>query len=474
MASFYGNIKNNSRASFIFDKIYPSRNAMDDALNAQDENGTYLGDGIFVNRYILIDYNFDINTKTFVNRYDKDTLIENNIYKANREIDADRYGANYDSTVWMKIYADNQERYIMIAELNAASPTFELLPDAPSEQNGEPHFDLRYSDELNYKYHVPKNWDFILNQYSPTANYSTTANENFYYEQDLENKSFNNTVDYPYFNKKGFSSITKTYVSTTAEGIYFNDTKSAVLYPEDEFIEIELTKDTYQKNKYYIQSTSGIFEKALNDYEINATYYMPSQKWENGEPKNIHKNDTKRLDIYLPSIGNAVSDLYDSLFGNPGDEGGERPFTKEQLYNFLDIEPYNNILPNDPISMTWAMEILKKYISELRYLSHGDNIIGYTNSINEYELSNEYVPEAVKINNNYYLLTSEQLNALQDYNEDTGYIIPVYRNNKSIGLQSDWTLNNEHAFGYIYNKPKVIDSNSIVLIWNSNTPSINE
>ena len=31
MASFYGNMKNNSRASFIFDKIYPTRKAMEDA-----------------------------------------------------------------------------------------------------------------------------------------------------------------------------------------------------------------------------------------------------------------------------------------------------------------------------------------------------------------------------------------------------------------------------------------------------------
>jgi hypothetical protein len=57
--------------------------------------------------------------------------------------------------------------------------------------------------------------------------------------------------------------------------------------------------------------------------------------------------------------------------------------------------------------MAWALDVLKKYISELRYLAHGDNIIGYTDSINGYAASTEYVPEAVRIHNNYYLLTDE-------------------------------------------------------------------
>jgi len=38
MASFYGNIKNNSRASFIFDRFYPSRTAMEKALREDRDN----------------------------------------------------------------------------------------------------------------------------------------------------------------------------------------------------------------------------------------------------------------------------------------------------------------------------------------------------------------------------------------------------------------------------------------------------
>jgi len=60
MASFYGNMKNNSRASFIFDKIYPTRKAMEDALIAKDAEGAIAGDGIFINRYVLIDYHYSL------------------------------------------------------------------------------------------------------------------------------------------------------------------------------------------------------------------------------------------------------------------------------------------------------------------------------------------------------------------------------------------------------------------------------
>ena len=49
-SSFYGNMKNNSRSSFIIDKIYPSRAAMEAALKNQDpiNPNKIVGDGIFL------------------------------------------------------------------------------------------------------------------------------------------------------------------------------------------------------------------------------------------------------------------------------------------------------------------------------------------------------------------------------------------------------------------------------------------
>ena len=473
MASFYGNIKNNSRASFIFDKIYTSRKEMEETLT-QEENGIIVGDGVFINRYVLIDYNYAPDSNIlYVDRYTQN-LEENEIYAAHRDIDAQTYGANYNHTVWMKIYDSGKEHYIMIAELNAVAPTFELLPDAPSEQNGEPHFDLRYSGELNYKYHVPKNWDFVLNEYKTTENYDESSDEYAYYEineSNTANRSYQADKEYPYYNKAGFDPEIKSYdKDIELQGFKLNETESSATYPEEEFITIALTKDTYQPNKYYIEQ-NGKYIKALDDYSADAIYYMISQKYTNNIVQNIKKLDTKRLDIYLPSIGNSISDVYDSIFGQPGTnvvlgytsenmkstystteqedyniaicvgepgeiathyitkdqfnalyidkvdswhnipvydpEGTRRPFNKDKLYEYTGIEPYDNIVGEDPISIGWALGIMKKYISELRYLSHGSTD-----------------------NNNHQ--------------------------HPGIGLQSDWTLDDDNAFGYIYKKPHML------------------
>ena len=96
--------------------------------------------------------------------------------------------------------------------------------------------------------------------------------------------------------------------------------------------------------------------------------------------------------------------------------------------------------------MTWALYEIKKYISELRFLSHGGpgfRIIGYTNEDNIDNYSNEKVNNEDKyclITDNNYWLTVNQINELKSYNEEPGYIIPVYEYIENIGLQSDWTL----------------------------------
>ena len=252
MASFYGNMKNNSRASFIFDKIYPTRTAMEEALVAKDSEGTVIGDGIFINRYVLIDYHYALadgvinpnkideyytkvdnsivtienfriyylrnvennnisythpltfsnnadyyQKKVFIDRFKPDdqisndelqdstsSLIETDLYYQHKLKDWENYRASYDSTVWMKIYADNKERYIMVAELDAKAPILEFINDAPSCYNGSGHFDMRASTDLNYIYYLPKNWDMVLNKYSPDQVYNENTNDYWYYQQD--------------------------------------------------------------------------------------------------------------------------------------------------------------------------------------------------------------------------------------------------------------------------------------------------
>ena len=100
--------------------------------------------------------------------------------------------------------------------------------------------------------------------------------------------------------------------------------------------------------------------------------------------------------------------------------------------------------------MGWGIYEIKKYLSELRFLSHGDGIIGYTNEtlMAEYDQDDEGLYNILE---NRYNLTEEQIAALQPYSAE--YNIPV---KKGIGIQADWTLDKPDAFGYIYHKPRIL------------------
>ena len=742
MASFYGNIKNNSRSSFIFDRIYNSRSQMEDALNNNIDPDTQqvIGDGVFINRYVLVNYSYsaegayvlikksqvnasnydqyyyavddsnhteyydeltkkyylpgnvyaksndvrqweneaevtsDYYQKThFIDRFDIN-FHENPYYQKNRELDAGKYFASYDHTVWQKIYSDNQEKYILVAELNAEAPTFELITDAPDAMGGAPHFDLSLSSELNYVYHVPKNWGIMLNTYNPDIlneemqqkiadldrdDFSSDNEYNeavgnirahpeqlhtyWYYEQDLLNKdkTFDIKEEYPFFNKRGFDKSVHVIKPVNEEGINLVDTKSLMEYPQHQYRPIELTIDTYVPNRYFELNTEAINEFASDEeeFDINKHYfiaknddeiiklyktcplkrdydgkkYLPAIQMvqqeekiyvsdENpfvlatgdfkynedktstyyelttvpigeGERSLIHDKDTKRLDIYLPSIGNAIATLHDSIYGKPryesrniigytnkdilsnynqSDFGGyeiERSqySLEQEEVEELRIPVYNKYTGDLEGYITYKTFIEKYELNpDSKYVMLGntydvypiyensdnsfepigeiswdipvyqliDNIVGYTTADNTllYTKDDE---GPYKIENDRYNLTEDDINNLSPEMIPGSYDIPVYAydnmnirpyddnklfgtfappydniteednvsmgwaldtlkkyiselrylsNGKNgelgngLGLQSDWTLDDDQLFGYIYHKPDIITS----------------
>ena len=68
---FYGNITNTSRTQFQFDKIYSSRRVMEESM---------VGDGVFIGRYVLVEYDSDVTNvyKQQLYRKDDDYFGENN------------------------------------------------------------------------------------------------------------------------------------------------------------------------------------------------------------------------------------------------------------------------------------------------------------------------------------------------------------------------------------------------------------
>ena len=70
MGSFFGNIQNAERTQLRFDKIYPNRKAMEDGLKN--------GDGVFVGRFVLIEYDDNVSARRLA-YYDKVEYPKENI-----------------------------------------------------------------------------------------------------------------------------------------------------------------------------------------------------------------------------------------------------------------------------------------------------------------------------------------------------------------------------------------------------------
>lgn len=367
---FYGNITNTSKTQFQFDKIYSSRYDMETQART---------DGIYAGRYVLVEYDTDLSQdsfyRVFINgtdgqmynapgvvdvnenklkiREDKDysdnngedvylpigafvftgdldsdtkkyinvvyykitgdlyqtnknyvNLIEGNYkqvttdktispngiestvsnYTKNYAIDNEKYGAGrgYDSTVWQKTYIDNVEKYIMIAELNSVVPTFGVSADAPTAEPIAPHFDTQSTD-LYYKLHWQPAWGMriakagAIDKKETIREVELPSNESVSYKEIIYNnntdKTEEKTVTYDgaiYYNKEGFSCEKHAYKENLDDQISVNPTgKSGTKYNQH-----------------------------------------------NGKIDPIEQPDIQEISIMLPSLGNALCDIWDKIYGN--------------------------------------------------------------------------------------------------------------------------------------------------------------
>lgn len=312
---FYGRVEHNSRPQFIIDKIYSNRTEMDSNINndgvfigryvlvdyEQNGNKSYLR--LFKkNGEQYLYFSFDLNPSTRAKFTDDISKLENNkefyvekdeivyiindrleqefyicseedlggyaIFEPyeNEEIKSNDYYNNYqtdmknygysrgfDSTVWQKIFVDEKEKYVMIAELNSVVPTFDLTIDAPTTEPITPHFDAD-STNVYYRLHVQPNWGFRI---KPS-----------YDEYSTDGKAI-------YYNADGFDPVTRSYV-------------------EEEIVreieKIDITPTGYSGKKYNTHNPNNPSETAS----------MP---------------DIQDLSIILPSIGNTISNVWDIVYG---------------------------------------------------------------------------------------------------------------------------------------------------------------
>lgn len=196
--SLYGLERRVNHSPFQFDKVYRSRCVMDEQAAE---------DGVYIGRYVLIQYSEDkynlpegtsidpditseekdyiVTSQTQSLEYNDETAtasistanealsrlyinIQNNTeFQTNLNKDLEKYGNSYHNTVWMKIQANGVLQYIMIAELNAVVPQLEIEANIPAVKQAnedgtavikwqEPYFDLDKSSELKYTLKMPQ------------------------------------------------------------------------------------------------------------------------------------------------------------------------------------------------------------------------------------------------------------------------------------------------------------------------------
>lgn len=341
--SFYGNISNAGRTNLTFDKIYSSRYQMEEALKQ--------GDGVFVGRYVLIEY--DDNTfsrrEGYINKENNDNIIyadttynvpyiksdstvdnlygvvigdliyvedgnkvnyyicdgfnnDNNIaifsliqivkiedapndYILNYTIDKNWANTNdltkefencqgWDSTIWQKTLINGEAKYKMIGSLNSKIPTFYIEAEAPSTEPIAPHFGQNSTNQ-EYVLHTQPTWGFRVKRAHDENLSDQEINQKYIgYDADDTNKEINNLEKYNgaiYFNNDGFDSLYRS-----------KDTETVT--------EVTLSNSGYSGKEYIIHDNT------------------PVQKFE-------QKPDIQELTVHLPAIGNAISDLWDIVYG---------------------------------------------------------------------------------------------------------------------------------------------------------------
>lgn len=283
--SLYGTVKKIGSSYFTFDRIYNSRDEMENAMTT---------DGVYHGRYVFITY----GNEPLTNSTNGGTLaITNNTnvtehyfvsytqtWLNNYNLDIQRYHNIYDKTVWQKIFDGSNEKYIMVASLNARAPGLTINEDyysfnLPTDSTGETYYTKVGSNgtvtsaKRKPSYPLPK-W------------HETYSNE-LIYHLDMPMPLKVNLGKFEYF-PEGFSA--------TSHSIYQASTD------DQNYIRWE-----------HILKNSNSTEVVAADFNFN-----------------------------IPRLGEVISDAYDALYGVPYQNGteqeGMRPFAQSAWQNSTSLK----------------------------------------------------------------------------------------------------------------------------------------
>lgn len=343
---FYGNITNTSKTTFSFDKIYTSRRDMDEACAK--------GDGVFLGRYVLVEYGatvlndvqevytdsslsstlstlysdptnrgssyivpwvenkvVKIKYSTQTNRYyyyegQKTTSgaqiwrrlgsysvtgqDDDEAYKVNYDIDYQIYKRGYDSTVWIKQFINNEEKYVQIAELNTVVPMFQILPQAPH--------DLFTLVEVNSSNYSPNTYYYFNGEEYLKDNGAFVEGRKYY---SVYTSPDGTPFWPPYVSIDELNSTNINYRIQVPTNFLLN------LDPQN----IDFNSAGFDKDVHHFSNEENSITYTLGT--TNYPYYYDVEQ--DGITGEYQANDIKNLVIKLPGLGNAACHVYDLLYG---------------------------------------------------------------------------------------------------------------------------------------------------------------
>lgn len=359
--------------------------------------------------------------------------FNNSAYNENYNIDIKAYGPGrgYDSTVWQKVYADKNEKYVMIAELNSVVPTFDTSVDAPSMSPIPPHFDTD-STNVYYKIHMQPNWGLRIksaaqNIYAKPIN---SAGETIIGD-DVRLSPVNNTNipsdETTLWTKAGYSDgKTKDYIYTIDSKLEDNSMVrgswrvSSGTPKEDNYVPAAIY---YNKKGFTPEKINYSRADVVDKISLEATGLSGQEYNSHDVPgEKIPQTDTQELSIILPSIGNTIAKVWDTIYGDEDINGG---LDRNMDVNWKDASIIDD---GEGLRMIKPMEGGIGY-----YPEETTTIAGAINSVNRLMgMVIEKHPDAQNPNS----LTKSELNGL---NRDFIHYFPAV--NKYYYVRSVWDWN---------------------------------
>lgn len=194
--SLYGTVKKIGSSQFTFDKIYTSRKAMEMAMTT---------DGIYHGRYVLVSYGNEqltnstnggtITLTNNTNTTEHYSVSYNSTWLQNYNLDLQNYNNIYDKTVWQKIFDGTTAKYIMVASLNARAPGLTINEDYYS-------FELRdaQNNEIGEEYYIKGQTNPITKVAKyPIPKWKETLSNDLIYHLDMPMPVHLNLNNFEYF-----------------------------------------------------------------------------------------------------------------------------------------------------------------------------------------------------------------------------------------------------------------------------------